>query len=69
MENLTSGNEPQEELEIRSSKKQISLNSLLRILLLFVFAGIFSFSFYKIAAKLYAYHKEDKIYNDIPASM
>lgn len=69
MENLTSGNEPQEELEIRSSKKQISLNSLLRILLLFVFAGIFSFSFYKIAAKLYAYHKEDKIYNDIRASI
>lgn len=69
MEDLTPANEQQEELEKQPEKKQISSKKLLRTLLLLVFIGSFTFSLIKIAAKLYAYHKEDMAYKEVRESI
>lgn len=69
MNNLPKEKEPTGQLEKKSAKKQILSNDLLRKFLMLVFVGIFLFSLFKIVGKLYAYHKENKQYEDMRASI
>ncbi|MGI6623763.1 MAG: hypothetical protein ACOX4T_11665 [Acetivibrionales bacterium] len=67
-ENLTHENGPKEEKD-KPIKKQIFSDDLVRNLLFYVLIAAFLISLSMLIAKLYAYHKEDKVYNEIRASV